>query len=146
MRPCITCWSSAVSDGIDAGAIDAVGIDGDEGLMQFLYRVPIGLVQMTPDGSIEMANPMSVQLLMPMAGDANLDNFFELFDGIAPQLRALSAAFEPAAGVVCQGVRVVLVGDGGRASSVLSIDLTRRETFDPNEGEASIFGISRCKN
>ena len=93
--------------------------------MQFLYGVPVGLVQMTADGTIEMANPKSVQLLLPIAGDGDLDNFFALFAASAPQLRALCADFEPSSGVICQGLRVAVAGAAGSAPCVLSIDLTK---------------------
>ena len=93
--------------------------------MQFLYRAPIGLVQLTPAGAIEMANPHSIQLLMPLSSDGNIENFFALFDGIAPQLRASSTAFEAPTGVICQAVRVAIPGVAGTAPRVLSIDLTK---------------------
>jgi len=38
-----------------------------ETLMQFLYGAPIGLVQSALDGTIEMINPMSTSLLMPLS-------------------------------------------------------------------------------
>ena len=40
--------------------------------MQLLYRAPIGLVQTTLDGEITMINPMSAQLLMPLAPGGDL--------------------------------------------------------------------------
>ena len=53
--------------------------------MQFLYRAPIGLVQTTLDGTVEMINPMSASLLMPLSRTGNLDNLFVVLDAVAPQ-------------------------------------------------------------
>ena len=99
--------------------------DDGEALMQFLYRVPIGLVQMVPDGTIEMANPKSVQLLMPLAEDGHLDNLFDLFQGVAPQLRALVAGFDAPSGAICQALRIAVAGRPGSVPCVLSLDLTK---------------------
>jgi hypothetical protein len=40
--------------------------------MQFLYGAPIGLVQTTLEGEVEMINPTSAQLLMPLSSDGSL--------------------------------------------------------------------------
>ena len=77
----------------------AEATDAYEALMQFLYRAPIGLVQTAPDGAIEMINPMSAQLLMPLSPDGGLDNLFDVLDRVAPQLRKLVADFGQASGV-----------------------------------------------
>ena len=58
--------------------------DAHEALMQFLYRAPIGLAQTTLAGEIEMINPMSARLLMPLSRDGGLDNLFEVLDGLRP--------------------------------------------------------------
>ena len=47
---------------MDTGKLDAY-----EALVQFLYRAPIGLVQSSLDGAVEMLNPMASNLLMPLA-------------------------------------------------------------------------------
>jgi diguanylate cyclase (GGDEF)-like protein len=82
--------------------------DAYESLMQFLYRAPIGLVQTTLDGAIEMINPMSAALLMPLSHNGNLDNLFSALEGVAPQLRDLVAAFTHGSGAICEAVRIPL--------------------------------------
>ena len=57
--------------------------DANEALMQFLYRAPIGLVESTVDGEIEMLNPMSARLLMPLSADGNLVNLFHILESVA---------------------------------------------------------------
>ena len=80
--------------------------DAYEALVQFLYRAPIGLVQISVDGTIELLNPMSSSLLMPLARDANLDNLFYVLRTVAPQLCSMVACFEAATGVICESLRV----------------------------------------
>ncbi|AXA92067.1 bifunctional diguanylate cyclase/phosphodiesterase [Massilia sp. YMA4] len=99
----------------------AVDDSAYEALMQFLYRTPIGLVQTTLDGTIEMLNPMSSQLLMPLAHDGALENLFAVLDRVAPQLRQMVGAFAPPSGVVCEGLRLDV--DGG--AQVLSLNLLK---------------------
>ena len=80
--------------------------DAYQTLVEFLYRAPIGLVQCDMQGEIDMLNPMSSQLLMPVVPDGDLSNLFDVFDGIAPQLRGMAAGFERGSGVVCEALRV----------------------------------------
>jgi diguanylate cyclase (GGDEF)-like protein len=105
--------------------------DAYEALVQFLYRAPIGLVQASLDGTVEMLNPMSSSLLMPLARDGSLDNLFTVLQDVAPQLRGLVADVEGPSGVVCEGLRVQL---GAAATpgaphvlslGVLKLDATR---------------------
>ncbi len=106
--------------------------DSYETLMQFLYRAPIGLVETTLDGEITMLNPMSVQLLMMLARDSDLVNFFTALDAVAPQIRALTSAFTGASGVVCEGVRIRLdaisglpAAAGNTSTQVISVSLLK---------------------
>jgi hypothetical protein len=88
-------------------------IDAYEALVQFLYRAPIGLVQAGMDGAVEMLNPMSSNLLMPLVHDGSLDNLFTVLQDVAPQLRELAAAFTQPSGVVCDGLRLDLGAGAG---------------------------------
>ncbi len=106
--------------------------DSYETLMEFLYRAPIGLVETTLDGQITMLNPMSAKLLMPLARDGDLMNFFTALDAVAPQLRELCAAFAEASGVVCEGIRIridpesgLATPDGHATTQVISVSLLK---------------------
>jgi len=105
---------------------DTNKVDAYEALVQFLYRAPIGLVQAGLDGTVDMLNPMSSSLLMPLARDGSLDNLFTVLQDVAPQLRDLTAAFEAPSGVVCEGLRVQL-GDAAvpGAAQVLSLSVLK---------------------
>ena len=58
-----------------------------EALLQFLYMAPVGLVQISSDGTIVMLNPLSAQLLMPLSRDGELTNLFEALAPVAPDLQ-----------------------------------------------------------
>jgi diguanylate cyclase (GGDEF)-like protein len=76
-----------------------------ESLIQFLYRAPVGMVQTNLAGDIEMANPMSAQLLMPVSPDGNFENLFSVLKNVAPQVQNTVAAFGESSGMVCEGLR-----------------------------------------
>jgi diguanylate cyclase (GGDEF)-like protein len=82
--------------------------DAYESLIQFLYRAPVGLIQTRADGLIEMLNPMSSNLLMPLSPDGDLSNLFTALRTAAPDLRRLCAAYTAPQGVICEAMRIVL--------------------------------------
>jgi diguanylate cyclase (GGDEF)-like protein len=100
-------------------------VDPQEALMQFLYRAPIGLLQTALDGTVEMINPMSASLLMPLSTDGTLDNLFLALDVVAPQFRQWTLAFTPASGQICESVRVSLASSRGQSCQHLSISLLK---------------------
>ena len=104
--------------------------DAYEALIQFLYRAPIGLVQASLDGTVDMLNPMSSSLLMPLVRDGSMDNLFTVLAGVAPQLRELTENFSAPSGAVCEGLRLQLGEAAGHepqwlSLSVLKLDPTR---------------------
>nr|WP_315235671.1 bifunctional diguanylate cyclase/phosphodiesterase [uncultured Albidiferax sp.] len=96
-----------------------------EALVQFLYLVPVGLVQTTLDGEVVLLNAMSARLLLPVSPDGNLDNLFAALAEVAPSLRALAQAFTPATGVICESLRIPLQTGPGLSAQpqVLSLSL-----------------------
>ena len=77
----------------------------DEELLQFLYRAPIGLLQLSLDGAVEMINPMAAQLLMPLAHERTLANLFDCLDGHLPHLRETALDFDEPFGTICESLR-----------------------------------------
>ena len=98
-----------------------------EGLIQFLYLAPVGLIQIQPDGQIELMNPMSAQLLMPLAPDGDLSNLFTVLLPYAPGLRQLCREFSAPQGVICEAMRIELPLFDRRQGTpqVLSLGLMR---------------------
>ncbi|MGJ9416210.1 putative bifunctional diguanylate cyclase/phosphodiesterase [Massilia sp. CMS3.1] len=118
-------------------AMQVEQVNAYEALVQFLYRAPIGLVQTSMDGAVEMLNPMASNLLMPLACDGGLDNLFAVLEGVAPQVKALADAFDQPSGVICDALRVPLGDANGTpgAPQVLSISLMK---LDPERLMAAI--------
>ena len=113
-----------------------------ESLIQFLYRAPIGLAQTNLAGDIEMINPMSAQLLMPLSNDGALDNLFAVLKDVAPGLRAQVRAFAQPSGVVCEALRIpvaVPAADAGAGPEVLSFSLMK---LDANRLMAVLSDVS----
>ncbi|TQK11107.1 bifunctional diguanylate cyclase/phosphodiesterase [Herbaspirillum sp. SJZ107] len=106
-------------------------IDAYEALVQFLYRAPIGMVQTCLDGTVEMLNPMSSNLLMPLVHDGSMDNLFTVLQDAVPQLARMVSAFNAPSGVVCESLRIQLGAAAGPGApqvlslSVLKLDGTR---------------------
>jgi len=100
--------------------------DAYEALVQFLYRAPIGLVQTSLDGTVDMLNPMSSSLLMPLARDGSLDNLFTVLQHAVPQLPRMVAAFNQPSGVVCESLRME-IGEAAAAGApqVLSLSVLK---------------------
>jgi diguanylate cyclase (GGDEF)-like protein/PAS domain S-box-containing protein len=101
-----------------------------EALLQFLYLAPVGLAQTTLDGEIAMINPISAQLLMPVAPHGDLTNLFAALEGIAPELRHMVARFAPASGMVCDALRLQLsAGVIGKSDpQMLSLSLLKLDS------------------
>ena len=98
-----------------------------ESLLQFLYMVPVGLVQMKSDGEIVMINPLSAQLLLPIAPDGDLSNLFITLESIAPELQSLSSSFTKKRGQICDSLRVQLTAGipGKEDAKVLAFSLLK---------------------
>ena len=102
-------------------------VDENETLMQFLYRAPIGLVQTSITGDVEMLNPMSSRLLMPLAPNGNLDNLFTVIEQLLPCLRQTVANFRQTSGVIYDAVRVHprAAPDQAHMPQVLSVSIMK---------------------
>ena len=103
--------------------------DGGAGseLRALLNAAPVGLVQLAPDGRIEMINALSARLLLPVSAGRRLDNLFDVLEPLAPGLRQQVAASGTAYGPVGDPVRLHLVPDDAppAAARWLSLQLLR---------------------
>lgn len=109
-------------------AADLPGVREEyEALLQFLYMAPIGLLQARPDGEIVMINPLCAQLLMPLVTDGKIENLFDAFQSVAPDLRLRSREFTASQGNIVEGMQIPLhAGHRGRPESqVLSLTLLK---------------------
>lgn len=76
-------------------------------LLNFLYACPIGLVEISSDGTIDMMNPVAMQLLLRMSPEPPV-NLFEVTTAHAPELRNLLVSFTPDRGTVCDNHRILV--------------------------------------
>jgi diguanylate cyclase (GGDEF)-like protein/PAS domain S-box-containing protein len=81
-------------------------------LLEFLYACPVGLIELTADGTIGLVNPLAMQLLLPIAPGGLIGNFFRLIEGYSPELRHIITAFEAPHGVVLEGHRIFIHAGG----------------------------------
>ncbi|MDR5857782.1 EAL domain-containing protein [Caballeronia sp. LZ062] len=118
---------------------DSVSVN--EALMEFLYRAPIGLLQISATGVIEMINPMSARLLMPLSPDGNLVNLFDVLEAVAPQFRRMVQQYTAPAGPVCDAVRITVPRAFKRnaSSQVLSVSLLK---LDENHLMAMVSDVT----
>ena len=101
-------------------------VEAYETLMQFLYRAPIGLVQMTPAGDVEMINPMAASLLMPLSHTGDLDNLFVTLAEVTPQLAQIVGAFTERSGAIGGAIRIpVAAGGNSDEPQILSLSLLK---------------------
>ena len=98
-----------------------------EALLQFLYLAPVGLIQFDAEGAVQVINPMSAALLMPLSRDGDLDNLFTIFEAVAPELRNLCEAFTAPHGQICDGHRVQLTAGipGKEDPKILAISIVK---------------------
>ena len=97
-----------------------------EALLQFLYMAPVGLVQLAADGAIQMLNPLSAQLLMPLSRDGGLTNLFEALAPVAPDLRSRCASYAEPHGQICDAIRLYLhAGDQAGGPQVMSLSMLK---------------------
>ncbi|SNS87416.1 PAS domain S-box-containing protein/diguanylate cyclase (GGDEF) domain-containing protein [Noviherbaspirillum humi] len=98
-----------------------------EALLQFLYMAPVGLVKASLDGEVHMMNPLSAQLLMPLAADSDLSNLFDALATVAPDLRHRCASFPSKFGTICDALRVQVSAGipGKRDAQYLSITILK---------------------
>ncbi len=75
-------------------------------LLKFINAAPIGLVQLAPDGTVELMNALSAQLLLPLVADRNLDNLYAALRPHAPLLQQQAESYAGAHGMVCQDLEL----------------------------------------
>ncbi|RYF14768.1 MAG: diguanylate cyclase [Oxalobacteraceae bacterium] len=112
-------------------------------LLQFLYACPVGLIELSADGTIGMVNPLAMQLLLSIASDGLVTNFFHVLESYSPELRHIIAAFEAPHGPICEAHRIFVHAggkNGGADPLVLACTLVK---LDDHRFIASLTDISK---
>ena len=92
-----------------------------EQLLQFLYRVPVGLIEIDGQGEIRLMNAYASQVLIPVSGPSWTPNLFVILDPHAPELPSYIAEYESAFGTVLSNERIKLL-DSWYALTVERLD------------------------
>ena len=96
-------------------------------LLSFLQLAPIGLIETNLAGDIQLANPLSVQLLQPLTHGRPIDNLFDVLKSLAPDLRERATNYHAPSGTICEKFQMqVEFGVQGRHdATVLALTLIR---------------------
>lgn len=111
-----------------------------DALLRFLYQVPVGLLRLQRDGTIDMINPAAARMLMPLAGKSGLRNLFELLQSGGDDARA--AAHRLDAGAAADRCLLVAPAARGQAAARFSVRVQRLDqrqlvaTIQPAEHNA----------
>ena len=100
-----------------------------EQLDELVYLLPVGVVSFIEDGSIEMANPLSVQLRNPLVPPAAMGNAFTCLAPLVPGLALRLTASGDAPLVVARRRSALQVFGQARVTVELSIHRTRPGHF-----------------
>jgi diguanylate cyclase (GGDEF)-like protein/PAS domain S-box-containing protein len=76
-----------------------------EALLEFVYVCPVGVAQLGRDGAVEMMNPVAARILMEIAVQPVIENFFESLGAVGGELRELVEGLTSDQGAVCEGYR-----------------------------------------
>ena len=98
-----------------------------EGLLEFLYLTPAGIVKFAVDGMIDMANPAAAQLLMPLATDGDMSNLYRLLRSIVPDLQMHVKRYQPDAGQIFDQMQILI--PASKITLMLDINKINATTF-----------------
>lgn len=104
----------------------ATSLDAEnEALLQFLYVIPVGLLEIAADGTVAMMNPLAAQLLVPLAGPAGMANLFDALAPFAPDLRFIAASYTEPRGPICEARRIHVGQADGKDARILACSLIK---------------------
>jgi diguanylate cyclase (GGDEF)-like protein len=128
---------------MEAQAMDLGQDDGSTELLQFLYACPIGLMQLSADGDIELINPLAMQLLVPLCPDGFASNLYSIMDAYAPELRNMVESFSANQGTICENQHILVKPgskESGTEAMVLACTIVK---LTANRLIASLADVSR---
>jgi diguanylate cyclase (GGDEF)-like protein len=97
-----------------------------EALLQFVYLTPVAIARLGAGGSLEMINPMCVQLMQDLGLDTGTSDGLQVLDMLSPALRPAWLASEGQVGPVLQPTRCDVHAGDGRALHLL-VQLVRAD-------------------
>lgn len=79
-----------------------------EQLLQFLYRVPVGLMEVDAQGEVRLMNAYATSLLMPISNLVAGRNLFDILEPYAPDLPTRVGEYQQERGTLVSNRRVAL--------------------------------------
>lgn len=92
-------------------------------LLAFLYRSPIGMVEVSADGALGLMNPRSVALLSPFA-PTGMRNLFTDFGGLFDDIQAMIEGYQPDSGEICREYRIDICPNQNALDEILYFTFT----------------------
>jgi DNA-binding MarR family transcriptional regulator len=117
-----------------------------EDLLEFLYRCPVGLVELGPGGDVRWINPAAVRLLAPAATGTELDDVGGLIRRLDPRLATAggAAGVPPPARVLVDGpapdetwIELRAIPSGPAQVMVAVVDVSREQRL---QGQVDALG------
>ncbi|MDB4942028.1 MAG: diguanylate cyclase with sensor [Labilithrix sp.] len=97
-------------------------VDEHEALLEFVYLCPVGIAQLDGSGEVAMMNPVGARILMEIAAEPVIDNFFDALGAPGNELRALVDGLSADQGTVCESHRITF--DLARRAIPLTVSFT----------------------
>lgn len=95
-----------------------------ERLLQFLYLVPVGLIETDAQGKIRQLNPLATQTLLLIGGPTRLMNAFDALENVHPGLRSRVQAHE-GLGIIIDHEQLTLSPDVANDERVMALTVHR---------------------
>jgi Stage II sporulation protein E (SpoIIE) len=95
-----------------------------EGLLQFFYQCPVGLVEITDAGAVEKINPAAARMLASALAGDDLQELFPLLHRLAPQIVAAIESDPRRLGPLGDGHRL-FVPSGAHGDDCLELSAVR---------------------
>lgn len=112
-------------------------------LLQFLYACPVGLIEFSASGDMEMINPFAMQLLLPLSPQGFISNFYSVMESYAPELRNMVDTFSASEGTVCENQQILIkpsLKESGTDARVLACTIVK---LTPVRLIASLSDVSK---
>ena len=102
---------------------DETELDPFEALTEFLYLVPVGLMQFERSGVVRLVNPLAAQFLVPLTPASDMSDAYSALAPLVPDLARLVRDYSAPSGVIIDHQRCEVVS--GNHASVFSVTVHR---------------------
>ena len=93
-----------------------------EALLEFVYLCPVGIAQLDANGGVEMLNPAGARVLLQIAAQPLIENFFDALGAAGAVLRQLAHDVTSDQGTICEAHRATF--EIPRRATMLCLNIT----------------------